>query len=71
VPIVEANVGVTLIVDNNRIAAVDRQEEGITFGEITVPVGKVQVEERDSVEQACLELREERMQLVTQRPCRN
>ena len=62
VPIVEANVGVTLIVDNNRIAAVDRHEEGITFGEITVSVGKVQADERDSVEQAFLELREERMQ---------
>ena len=62
VPVVEANVGVTLIVDNNRIAAVDRHEEGITFGEITVPVGKVQVEERDRVEQVFLQLREERMQ---------
>ncbi|MBI83842.1 MAG: hypothetical protein CMJ81_11640 [Planctomycetaceae bacterium] len=62
VPVVEANVGVTLIVDNNRIAAVDRREEGITFGEITVPVGKVQVEERDRVEQVFLRLRAERMQ---------
>ena len=37
VPVVEANVGVTLVVDNGRIVALDRKEEGITFAEITIP----------------------------------
>ena len=37
VPVVEANVGVTLVVDGGRISAVDRHEEGITFGQITIP----------------------------------
>ncbi len=34
-PVIEANVGVTLIVSDDRIVAVDRAEEGITFSRIT------------------------------------
>ncbi len=37
VPIVEANVGVSLVVSGNQITQVDRQEVGITIGEILVP----------------------------------
>jgi len=37
IPVIEANVGVTLIVSENRIAAVDRAREGITFAEIVIP----------------------------------
>jgi predicted amidohydrolase len=37
IPVIEANVGVTLIVSENRIAAVDRAKEGITYAEITIP----------------------------------
>jgi len=36
-PVIEANVGVSLLVSENKIVAVDRQQEGITFGEITIP----------------------------------
>ena len=36
VPVIEANVGVTLVVDNQKIVAVDRQVKGITFGTITI-----------------------------------
>jgi predicted amidohydrolase len=37
VPIVEANVGVRLLIDNGEVAAVDRADRGVTFGEITIP----------------------------------
>ena len=37
IPVVEANVGVTLVVDGGRIAAIDRNEHGITHGTITIP----------------------------------
>ena len=37
VPVVEANVGVTLLVNDGRIIAADRNDEGITFGEIVIP----------------------------------
>ena len=48
VPVVEANVGVTLVVDGGRISAVDRHEEGITFGQITIPPATApRPEERD------------------------
>jgi predicted amidohydrolase len=36
-PIIEANVGVTLIVSNGKIAAIDRNEAGITYADITIP----------------------------------
>jgi predicted amidohydrolase len=64
VPIVEANVGVTLIVDDGRIVAVDRREEGITFGEITIPPPVAsQDEERDRVEKEFLRWREQEMKV--------
>lgn len=63
VPVVEANVGVTLIVDDGRIAAVDRLEEGITFGTITIPPPEAaRTEQRDEVEQEFLRQREVEMQ---------
>jgi len=62
VPIVEANVGVTLIVDRGEIAAVDRRETAITFGEITIPAAvRVSPTERDRLERAFLEWRKEEM----------
>ena len=62
IPVVEANVGVTLVVDGNEITAVDRNKEGITFGQITVPPPvKPNTAERDRVEQAFLKWREEEM----------
>jgi len=36
-PVIEANVGVTLVVDRGKIVAVDRHREGITFADITIP----------------------------------
>ena len=62
VPVVEANVGVTLIVDNNQVAAVDRLEECVTFANITIrPPAASLVSERDRVEQHFLEQRVEEM----------
>jgi predicted amidohydrolase len=64
VPIVEANVGVTLVVNGGEIAAVDRQEEGVTFGEITIPPATAsQPAERDRVEQEFLAWREPEMRV--------
>lgn len=58
VPVVEANVGVTLVVNDGRIAAVDRLEDGITFGTITIPLKTAaRVELRDQVEQEFLKQR--------------
>jgi len=62
VPIVEANVGVTLVVDQGKICAVDRHEEGITFGQITIPAASARPDQRDQVEQEFLKWREEEMQ---------
>ena len=62
IPVVEANVGVTLIVNKGRIAVVDRDREGITFGEITIPPAKqINVAARDRVEQAFLHWRDREM----------
>lgn len=62
VPVVEANVGVTLIVNDNRIAAVDREEDAITYGEITVSSAVEQrPSERDLVEREFLTWREQEM----------
>lgn len=36
-PVIEANVGVTLIVNEGKIAAVDREREGLAVSEITIP----------------------------------
>ena len=64
VPIVEANVGVTLIVNDGKIVAVDRQEEGITFADITIPPPAAsQDEERDRVEKEFLQWREQEMKV--------
>lgn len=63
VPVVEANVGVTLVVDGGRITAVNRDKEGITFGRITIPSPVApQAEQRDRVEQAFFEWRKQEMQ---------
>lgn len=63
IPVVEANVGVTLIVNNGKIATVDRREDAITFGEITIPPPTAsQPERRDKVEQRFLKWREQEMQ---------
>ena len=58
VPVVEANVGVTLVVDSGKIVAIDREEEGITFGQITIPpAARPQPDQRDRVEKEFLEWR--------------
>jgi len=62
IPVVEANVGVTLVVDGGEITAVDRQENGITFGKITIPTAiQAKPVDRDRVEQEFLTLREQEM----------
>ena len=62
VPVVEANVGVTLIASENKIVAVDRQRENITFAEILIPPpSPPQPEERDRVESQFLQWREQEM----------
>jgi len=64
VPIVEANVGVTLVVDNGEIVAVDRLEEGITFADITIPAAaEAKNGERDRVEERFLQWREQEMKV--------
>ena len=62
VPVVEANVGVSLIVSNDRIVAVDRRREGITFAQISVPASRsVNHAERDRVEAEFLRWRKNEM----------
>jgi predicted amidohydrolase len=71
IPVVEANVGVTLIVDEGEIIAVDRKEEGITYAEITVPPPiSVSPEERDAQERRFLEWREGEMKKRYQKTMR-
>jgi predicted amidohydrolase/sucrose-6-phosphate hydrolase SacC (GH32 family) len=61
-PIVEANVGVTLVVDDGQIAAVDRHAEGITFAEITIPPPRTpDVAARDQAEAEFLQWRQTEM----------
>ena len=61
-PIIEANVGVSLIVNENKIAVVDRHEEGITYANITIPPPrKANRAERDRVEAEFLAWRAEEM----------
>lgn len=51
IPLVEANVGVTLVADGKKIVAVDRLKEQITFAEILIPGPvSVNIPERDRVE---------------------
>jgi predicted amidohydrolase len=62
VPVVEANVGVSLIVSNDRVAAVDRRREGITFAQISIPASRsVNHAERDRVEAEFLRWRKDEM----------
>ena len=68
VPIVEANVGVTLIVNDDKIVALDRKEEGITFADITIPPpASPNEQERDRVEQEFLRWREQEMKVRLQK----
>ena len=63
IPVIEANVGVTLVVDNNEIVAVNRDEEGVAFATITIPPSKtIDAQQRDRVEQAFLQWRTLEMQ---------
>ena len=62
VPVVEANVGVTLVVNDGTIVAVDREELGVTFADITIPPPvAVQLEDRDRVQQEFLDWRKVEM----------
>ena len=62
VPVIEANVGVTLLVNDGKITAVDRNEVGITYGTITIgPKVKRDRKKRDAVERAFLESRQTEM----------
>jgi predicted amidohydrolase len=62
IPVIEANVGVTLIVDGGEIVAVDREEEGITFATVTIPPAvEPAPEKRDRQERLFLQWREEEM----------
>ena len=63
VPVVEANVGVSLVTDGEEIVAVDRRKEGITFANITIPAAvNAKPSQRDQVEQASLIDREQEME---------
>jgi N-carbamoylputrescine amidase len=58
-PVVEANVGVTLIVDDGKIVSVDRNEKQITYGNITpAAVSESRPKERDRIEQDFFEWRD-------------
>jgi len=62
VPIVEANVGVSLIISKDRIEVVNRSEDGITYGDIVIPESRIaEATERDLVEQKFLTWRETEM----------
>lgn len=54
-PVVEANVGVSLIVDHGEVVALDRKTEGIVFGDIEIPgVRQPDPDARDAVEREFL-----------------
>lgn len=62
IPVVEANVGVTLIVDGGRIAAVARGDDSITLGTITIPAAvEPRPTERDAAEKEFLDWRKQEM----------
>lgn len=62
VPIVEANVGVTLVVNQGEIVSVDRNEATITYGEITIPAAvAADPSARDRLERRFLEWRRDEM----------
>ena len=68
VPVVEANVGVTLVVNQGEIVALDRNEEGVTFGEISIPPATdANPMERDRVESEFLQWRDKEMKKRLQR----
>ena len=61
-PVIEANVGVTLVVNDGKIAVVDRKEEGITYGSIVIGRRvKRDRKQRDKVERAFLKWRQPEM----------
>lgn len=63
VPVIEANVGVTLVVNDGKIIAVDREEEGITIGRITIPpAARPRPNQREQVEREFLQWRQAEMQ---------
>lgn len=63
-PIVEANVGVSLVISENRLAAVDRHREGITFADMRIPSARpIDVDRRDAVEAEFLAWRRKEMPL--------
>jgi len=63
VPIIEANVGVSLIVSKGQIVNVSRQLESVTFGTIAIPTAKT-VGDRDALEKAFLKSREKAMKNI-------
>jgi N-carbamoylputrescine amidase len=61
-PVIEANVGVSLIVSEGKVAAVKRADTAVTFAEITIPLPTASnPTERDAVEQKFLAWREGEM----------
>jgi predicted amidohydrolase len=61
-PLVEANVGVSLIVSQGTIQALSRQEDGVTFGEIQIPPArKIDPVLRDALEKQFLDWRADEM----------
>jgi hypothetical protein len=61
-PVIEANVGVSLLVSENKIAVVRREREGITLGDIKIPPRReINEAARDQVEQVFLAWRESEM----------
>ena len=64
VPVVEANVGVSLVVDQGRIVAVERQEVGITYANVTIPTPRSRdIAARNDAEREFLAWRNTEMRL--------
>ena len=61
IPIVEANVGVTLIISKGEIVKLSREVEAITTGTIAIPMAR-SAQNRDAQEQLFLEWRQSEMQ---------
>lgn len=61
-PIIEANVGVSLITDEQRILAVERRDVGIAYADIVIPAARPrEPTSRDALEQEFLSWREQEM----------
>jgi predicted amidohydrolase len=61
-PIIEANVGVSLIVNDNKVTAVSRERTGLTFAEITIQNERpIDEDARNKVESEFLQWRENEM----------